>query len=94
LVGDTLLVNRQEGFERNATVLAMRDAGLSRKEIAVRIGVTPTRVTQMIYRAERQRRKPAPIEEFLRYPFGLDDIAAVRAVGTLGRLRKGDWRAP
>jgi hypothetical protein len=90
LIDDRELINRQEGFERNATALAMRDAGMTYEAMGECMGVTRERARQMVNKALRQRGKPAPIEAYLQQ--SLDDL--VPHAATLRQLRAGDWRAP
>ena len=66
LIDNDLLVDRQVMWERNHTVIAMREAGLKFREIGERMGVTGGRAQQM-YNKARRTKGPSPVENYLNH---------------------------
>ncbi len=69
LIDDRDVVIRQAGWERNATALAMRAAGMTFRQIGEYMGVTTARARQRVAKAQRVRNRPghqSPIEHLQR----------------------------
>ena len=83
------VANRQMAWERRRTVMALHDAGLLDREIALRFGVSCHRIFQLRHRLERDGR--SPVETYLSASSECRETA--EHVGLLKHLeRRSRWR--
>jgi hypothetical protein len=98
LTEDSVVATMQVGWERGATVLAMRAAGLTFRAIGERLNVSSTRASQIAAKAQRERRwgRRSPVEVWMSRSVVWDVSQRERdqLCGTLGVLAfdtRRDW---